>query len=239
MSVDEVRNRRMRGFAAYGALEALPMPDRRRGAWRRDRLGQRDRRRLRFHRRDAGGDVRHARGAVGHGRRDAAAAARARQAAGQGPDVHRPQAHRRGGEGGRPGHAHRRARQARRGARRDRADHRQGVGGRAAPGQALHRSGHRARSARRARRSSCSRSRRTSRRTTGAPAWRLQEPTMSWTPRTLCEFVSERARTRGDAEALVTPTVRSTLPRSRPTRCAAPPRRCMRSASDAATSSAS
>ena len=26
MSVDEVRNRRLRGFAAYGALESLPMP---------------------------------------------------------------------------------------------------------------------------------------------------------------------------------------------------------------------
>src|SRR5215468_9207838 len=26
MSSDEVRNRRMRGFAAYGALERLPMP---------------------------------------------------------------------------------------------------------------------------------------------------------------------------------------------------------------------
>ena len=34
---------------------------------------------------------------MGNGRRDAAAAARARQAPGQGPDVHRPQADRRGG----------------------------------------------------------------------------------------------------------------------------------------------
>ena len=31
---------------------------------------------------------------------------------------------------------------------------------------------------------------------------------MSWTPKTLYEFVSERAGTRGDAEALVTPTAR-------------------------------
>jgi non-ribosomal peptide synthetase component E (peptide arylation enzyme) len=31
---------------------------------------------------------------------------------------------------------------------------------------------------------------------------------MSWTPRTLYQFVSERAATRGDAEALVTATAR-------------------------------
>ena len=52
------------------------------------------------------------------------------------------------------------------------ADHRQGLGGRAAPGQALHRPGHRARSARRVRDRARSRSRRTSRRTPGARAWR-------------------------------------------------------------------
>ena len=33
---------------------------------------------------------------------------------------------------------------------------------------------------------------------------------MTWTPRTLAEFVAERARDRADAEALVTPTARLT-----------------------------
>ena len=53
MSEDEVRERRMRAFAAYGAIEALPMPAVARGARRGDRLGRRDRGRVRFHRRDA------------------------------------------------------------------------------------------------------------------------------------------------------------------------------------------
>ena len=40
------------------------------------------------------------------------------------------------------------------------------------------------------------------------PHGRLQGVDMSWTPRPLAEFVAERARTRGDAEALVTATAR-------------------------------
>ena len=61
MTGDEVRNRRLRGFAAYGAFGAPADAGRRGGARCRDRVGLRDRRRLRFHRRDAGGDVLHAR----------------------------------------------------------------------------------------------------------------------------------------------------------------------------------
>ena len=57
MSVDEVRNRRLRGFAAYNALEALPMPAIAVVHGRGDRIRQRDRRCLRFHRRDPAGDV--------------------------------------------------------------------------------------------------------------------------------------------------------------------------------------
>ena len=213
MTGDEVRNRRLRGFAAYGALERLPDAGRCGGARCRDRVGLRDCRRLRFHRGDAGGDVLHAGGAMGHRRRDAAAAARARQAAGEGPDVHRPQALRRRGEGGRAGRPHRSRREARGDGGRDRAGHLQGVRRRAAPGQAL-RSTRASSSIRAARwRSRCSPSRRTLRRTTGARAWpasraRHEAVDTSWTPRTLAELVAERARTRGDAEALVTATAR-------------------------------
>ena len=37
-----------------------------------------------------------------------------------------------------------------------------------------------------------------------------EQTVMTWTPRTLAEFVAEGAATRGDAEALVTPTARLT-----------------------------
>ncbi len=58
MSVDEVRNRRLRGLRRLRRDRGAADADRRGRARRRDRLGQRDRRRLRFHRRDSGGDVR-------------------------------------------------------------------------------------------------------------------------------------------------------------------------------------
>ena len=175
--------------------------------------GSRDRRRLRLHRRDAGGELRHARSDVGHGRRHAAAAAGARQAARQGPDVHRPQAHGRGGEDRGPGDAHRRSPTSStpRSPRSRRPSARRRRPGCARPSAASIRASSSIRAARW--RPSCSRSRRTWRRCLAQPHGRLQrqrDGAMSWTPQTLYRFVAERAATRGDAEALVTPTARLT-----------------------------
>ena len=108
MSVDEVRNRRLRGFAAYDAIEALPMPTIAVVHGAAIGSGSEIAAACDFIVATPAGDVRDAGSAVGHGRRNAAAAARARQAAGQGPDVHRPQAHRRRGQDRRAGDAHRR-----------------------------------------------------------------------------------------------------------------------------------
>ena len=193
---------------------------RRRGAWRRDRLGQRDRRRLRFHRGDAGGDLRHAGSDLGHRRGDAAAAARARQAAGQGHDVHRPQAHGRGGEGGRPGHPHRRrpTSSTRRSPRSRRPSARRRRPGCARPSARSIRASSSIRAA--PWRSSCSPSRRTWRRTTGAPAWPASRARHELdAANALPSFVAERAHSRGDAEALVTATVRWSY-RAQARRCA-------------------
>ena len=92
MAPDEVRARRLAAYAAYGAIESLPMPAIAVVHGRGGRLGLRHRRLLRFCHRHPGSDLRHARGAMGDGRRHPAAAAHPRQAAGQGHDVHRPQA---------------------------------------------------------------------------------------------------------------------------------------------------
>ena len=99
MSEDWIRERRMRAFAAYAALEALPMPCVALVHGAAIGSGVRDRGRVRLHRRHARRLVPHARSAARHGRRHAAPAAHPRQAPGEGPDVHRPGADRGGGEG--------------------------------------------------------------------------------------------------------------------------------------------
>ena len=112
MSDDEVRKRRLQGFAAYDAIEALPMPTIAVVHGAAIGSGSEIAAACDFIVATPEATFSHARGAVGHGRRDAAAAARARQAAGEGPDVHRPQAHGRGSQDRRAGDAHRRARRS-------------------------------------------------------------------------------------------------------------------------------
>src|SRR5262249_7461411 len=169
-------------------------------ARRRARLGRGDRRGLRLHRGDARRGFRHAGGDARNDRRDAAAAARARQAPGEGPDVHRAPAHRGGGarrrlrlQGGDRGRARARARQ-------HRAVDLDGVAGGDSLRQAVHRSRRRARSAGRPR----------SRADGDRSAARLGQrhgQAVSWRPRTLGEVLEERA---AHAEALATQTGRFT-----------------------------
>ena len=90
MAPDEVRARRLAAYAAYGAIESLPMPAIAVVHGAGGRLGLRHRRLLRLCRRHPAGNLRHARGAVGDRRRHPAAAAHPRQAACQGHDVYRP-----------------------------------------------------------------------------------------------------------------------------------------------------
>ena len=92
MAPDEVRARRLAAYAAYGAIESLPMPAIAVVHGPAVGSGCDIAACLRFCHRHPAGDLRHARGAVGDGRRHPAAAAHPRQAACQGHDVHRPQA---------------------------------------------------------------------------------------------------------------------------------------------------
>ena len=97
MSADEVRARRLAALRRLWCARKPADAGHRRRAGAGYRFWHGNRRLLRFCRRDAAGKLRHARGAVGNGRCDPAAAAHPRQAACQGHDVHRPQAQRRGG----------------------------------------------------------------------------------------------------------------------------------------------
>ena len=151
---------------------------------------------------------------------------------------------RRGGEDRRAGDAHRRARPARRGARRDRrrpsARHRRRACAR--PSAASTRAASSIRAA--PSRSSCWRSRRTWRRTPGAPAWQASRARRDKTRHELDAADALRVRRRARRHARRRRGAGDDdraphLSRAAPTPCAAPPRRCTRSASDAATSSAS
>ena len=90
MDESQVLARRMRGFFAYEALESAADAGDRGRRRRRGRLRRRDHRGLRLRCGDARGDVLDARGAVGHGGRDATTLAHRRQAAREGHDVHWP-----------------------------------------------------------------------------------------------------------------------------------------------------
>jgi 1,4-dihydroxy-2-naphthoyl-CoA synthase len=100
MSVDQVRARRLKAFAAYHALESLPMPVVAVVHGAALGSGVEIAAACDFIVATPDAAFGHARGDARNGRRDPAAAARARQAPRQGPDVHRAPAH--GGRGAAP-----------------------------------------------------------------------------------------------------------------------------------------